>query len=98
MIFLRNLLRAPLRTLMTVLGIAAGIELVARRASVEMHSLISRERMIEQRQYQDAIVLWESMRARHPYSLTALFDVPRYVEDLRERLQETSMLELGPGK
>ena len=77
------------------LGIAFGVELVARRACLETHSLISRERMVEQGQYEEAIVLWNAMRERHRWSLTAIFDVPRYVADLRARLQETSMVELG---
>lgn len=81
-----------------VLGVAAGIDLVARRACLETHSLISRERMLEQRQYQEIIVLWDAVRARHPYSLSAVFEVPRHIADLRERLQETSMLDLDAGR
>lgn len=81
-----------------VSGVALCIELAARFACVETHSLISKERMIEQRQYQDAIVLWNGVRDRHRWSLTARFEVPRYVADLQERMQETTMIELDPGK
>lgn len=81
-----------------VTGIGVCIELAARLACIEAHSLISRERMIEQRQYQDAMVVWNGMRERHHFSLTARFEVPRYLADLQARLQEMSMLELDHGK
>ncbi|MBX3464593.1 MAG: DUF4388 domain-containing protein [Planctomycetes bacterium] len=73
-----------------VLGVAAGVELVARQACLETHSLISQERMIEQRQYADAIQLWETVRTRHRWSLAAWLEVPRHVADLRARLQEAA--------
>ncbi len=95
----RRLVRVCLTgCIVAVLGVAAGIDLVARRACLETHSLISRERMVEQRQYQEAIGLWEAVRTRNPYSLSALFEIPRHIADLRERLQETSMLDLGAGR
>ncbi|MBL9080129.1 MAG: DUF4388 domain-containing protein [Planctomycetes bacterium] len=83
--------------IVAALGIAFGVELVARRACLETHSLISRERMIEQGQYEEAIVLWNAVRERHRWSLTAIFEVPRHVADLRARLQETTMVDLGTG-
>lgn len=73
-----------------VLGVAAGIEAVARRACLETHSLISRERMIEQGQYLEAIALWRAMREQHPYSLTSLIDVRRHIADLQERFEEST--------
>lgn len=79
-------------------GAASCVELAAQFAAVETHSLISKERMIEQRQYEDAIVLWNAMRERHRFSLTAAFEVPRYVADLRARQQEGSMFEIDRGK
>lgn len=95
----RRLVRVFLTTcIVGLLGLAAGVELIARRACLEVHSLISRERMLEQGQYQDAIVLWHSVQRRHPYSLTAVFEVPRHIADLKQRLQETTMLDLGTGR
>lgn len=95
----RRLLRLAFTVCVVVAaGAFTGVELAARFACVETWSLISRERMIEQRQYQDAIVLWNAMRERHPFSLTARFEVPRYVADLQARLQETSMVPIDAGK
>jgi tetratricopeptide (TPR) repeat protein len=72
-----------------VFGAAAGVEAVARRAFLETQSLISRERMIEQMQYVEAIALYRSMRERHPWSLTGLIDARRQIADLQDRLEET---------
>ena len=95
--------RRLVRLFLTACGVAAmgafaGIELAARFACVETWSIISREKMIEQRQYNDAIVLWNTMRERHGWSLTAKFEVPHYIADLQARMQEMSMLEVNPGK
>ena len=95
----RRLVRLCLTVcVVAAMGTFAGVETAARFACVETWSLISRERMVEQRQYQDAIVLWNSMRERHPWSLTAKFEVPHYIADLQARLQEMSMIELDTGK
>jgi hypothetical protein len=95
----RQLMRLCLTAFIVgVLGAVAGLELVARRSYLETHSLISRERMIEKGQYQDAMVLWQGMRERYPYSLTSWIDVPRHIGDLQQRLQETTMIDLDAGK
>ncbi len=95
--------RRLVRLFLTVCGVAAFgafacVELVARFAVVETWSLVSKERMVEQRQYQDVIVLWNAVRERHPWSLTAAFEVPRYVADMQARLQESTMLEIPSDK
>jgi len=70
------------------MGVFFGIETMARSSYIATRSLISRERLIEQGQYQEAIHLWNAMRAEHQFTLTALFDVPQQIADLEERVQE----------
>lgn len=88
--------RRALRLLWTavgvgVLGFALSLEFAARVAYTETRSLVSREHMIEQGRYQEAIGVWNAMSAEHPWSLTALLDVPRLTADLRARLDENEL-------
>lgn len=69
-------------------GLALSIEFTARVAYVETRSLVSREHMIEQHRYQEAIAVWQAMAKEHPWSLTARLDVPRLVGDLQARSDE----------
>ncbi|MEO6594488.1 MAG: DUF4388 domain-containing protein [Planctomycetota bacterium] len=95
----RRLIRLVLTACtVTIVGLFVCTELAARLACIETRTLISQERMIEQRQYQDAIVLWNGVRDRHRLALTTWLDVPRQIADLQERLQEISMLQMGEGK
>lgn len=71
-----------------VLGAALVAEIVARVAVVEARSLISRERMIEQRQYLEVIRLLEQVQAEHAWTPTAWYDVARQIDDLQQRLDD----------
>ena len=76
---------------MLLLGTMIGIELLGRSAYIETRSLISRERMIEQGQYQEAISLLETVRHEHPFSFTTMLDIPRMIADLEERAHEAGV-------
>lgn len=65
-------------------------EIEARIACVELRSLISRERLIEKAQYDDAIAMWRHLRGEHAFAPTAWWEIPRQVEDLLERRDEIS--------
>jgi hypothetical protein len=65
--------------------------LIGRSAYIETRSLISRERMIEQGQYQEAIALLNTVRQENPFSLTTLLDIPRMISDLEERAHEAGV-------
>ena len=76
---------------MMMLGTMIGIELIGRSAYIETRSLISRERMIEQGQYHEAIGLLETVRLEHPFALTTLLDIPRMIADLEDRAREAGV-------
>lgn len=75
-------------------GTFVALEVLARVACVEMRSLISRERMIERGQYDEAIAVWQRVRSEHPLAPSAWFDVPRAIADLEERREEQQALML----
>ncbi|HEX6812663.1 MAG TPA: DUF4388 domain-containing protein [Planctomycetota bacterium] len=88
----RRAVRMILTTaLMVMLGTFIGVELVGRSAYIETNSLISRERMIEQGQYHEAISLLNNVRNEHPFSITSLFDIPRLVTELEQRAHEAGV-------
>jgi hypothetical protein len=68
-----------------------GIELTGSSAYIETRSLISRERMIEQGQYHEAIGLLEAVRREHPFAFTTFLDIPRMIADLEERAHEAGV-------
>lgn len=72
-------------------GTFVGLEVMARAAAVEVRSMISRERMIEQGNYADAIAVWKRLREEHPLTPTAWFDLPRAIADLEERREESQV-------
>jgi tetratricopeptide (TPR) repeat protein len=76
---------------MLLLGTMIGIELTGRSAYIETRSLISRERMIEQGQYHEAIGLLEAVRREHPFAFTTFLDIPRMIADLEERAHEAGV-------
>lgn len=78
-----------------VVGAFTGFEVIARMAAAATRSLVSRERMIEQGQYADAIMLWESVRDANPLAVTSWFEIPAIVDELRERLAETPTSRTG---
>ncbi len=73
----------------SVVGTFVCCEALARMACAEVEALISRERMIEDRQYAEAIELWTRVRDDHPLAVTAWLEVPRTIADLRGRLDQT---------
>lgn len=76
---------------MLLLGTMIGIELTARGAYIETRSLISRERMIEQGQYHEAISLLNAVKREHPFAFTTFLDIPRMIADLEERAHEAGV-------
>ncbi|HZN40221.1 MAG TPA: DUF4388 domain-containing protein [Planctomycetota bacterium] len=76
---------------MLLLGTMIGIELIGRSAYNDTRSLISRERMIEQGLYHEAISLLNTVKLEHPFALTTLLDIPRMIADLEERAHEAGV-------
>lgn len=77
-----------------LVGTFVSLEVLARVASIEVRSMVSRECMIERGQYDDAIAIWRRMQQEHPLTPTAWFDVPRCIADLEERRDELRALTL----
>jgi tetratricopeptide (TPR) repeat protein len=71
-----------------VIGTFVCVEVLVRIACIEVRSMVSRERMIEYGHYDDAIAVWERVRAEHPLAPTTWFDLPRVIADLEERREE----------
>jgi tetratricopeptide (TPR) repeat protein len=85
----RRAIRLCINTLFAVVaGVLIWCEISARMAFVETRSLISREHMVETGQYRDAVALLRQLCKDHPLSLTARWDVPRWIADLELRLQD----------
>lgn len=81
-------------------GTFVALEVLARVATIEVRSMISRERMIERGNYDDAIAVWHRIATEHPLTPTAWFDIPRLIGDLEERREEqrTQMLPAPTGR
>jgi tetratricopeptide (TPR) repeat protein len=90
----RVLFATGLGTTAAAFGTALVLEVSARIACIEARSLLSRERVIEQGHYQDAIAVWQRVRSDHPWTPTAWFDLPRQIADLEERAAEATTLML----
>jgi hypothetical protein len=90
----RILFATGLGAVVAAFGTALVLEVSARIACIEARSLLSRERVIEQGHYQDAIAVWQRVRSDHPWTPTAWFDLPRQIADLEERAAEAATLML----
>jgi tetratricopeptide (TPR) repeat protein len=69
-----------------VFAVLLYFEGAARVRYAEATSEVSREKLIEEQRYREAIQRFEEVAKRHPYTLTTLFDVRRRVQDLRAKI------------
>jgi tetratricopeptide (TPR) repeat protein len=82
----RRILRGALLALAAAAVAALGVlDVLARVDLARANRTVSRRNLIEERRYADAIALLEQVRDAHPYTMTALFDVPRLVADLEAK-------------
>ena len=64
------------------------MEVSARLDYVEATSTISRDRLIEQQQYREALERYQEVAEGHPFSPTTWLDIGRRIDDLRDKLRE----------
>lgn len=85
----RRLRRTAVTTLLlATAGFFFTCELLGRAAWSAANSLISRERMIERSQYEDALVVLRRARSEHPLAATSWFELPAAIHELEQRLAE----------
>jgi tetratricopeptide (TPR) repeat protein len=77
--------RAALAAAGLFLTALAVLDARARLDYSRANRAVSRESLIEERRYDEAIARFEEVRARHPYALASLFDVRRRIRDLEEK-------------
>jgi hypothetical protein len=84
-------------TLLAVI-VLAGVfcEASARVDYVAATSLVSDTQLVEDRKYEEAILLFAEVANRHPWSITALYDVQRHIADLTRQQARSGTVQAKP--
>jgi len=86
----RRWLTRTAAVLMVTAAVYGGVlEAKARTAFSEAQSWVSQQHLVENRRYEEAAVHYQAVAARHFFTPTAWFDIPKKVSDLMTRARET---------